>query len=60
MTFTIEVDGQEYIFDLSNHLDELKEKADIYAKSNPTNEEKELLKNPALVVTEDNYKIVIN
>jgi hypothetical protein len=60
MTFTIEADGQEYIFDLSNHLDELKEKADIYAKSNLTNEEEELLRNPALIVTENNYKIVIS
>jgi len=60
MTFTIEVDGQEYIFDLSSHLDELKEKADVYAKSDLTNEEEKLLRNPALIVTEDNYKIVIN
>ena len=60
MTFNIEVDGQEYKVDLSSHLEELKEKADIYAKSELTNEEKELLRNPALIVTEPNYKVVIN
>jgi hypothetical protein len=60
MILKIQVDNQEYTLDLSNHLEELKEKADIYAKSNLTNEEEELLKYPALIVTEENYKIVIN
>ena len=60
MTFTIEVDNQEYTLDLSNYLDELKEKADLYAKSDLTSEEKEILQWPALIVSEENYKIVIN
>ena len=60
MILKLQVDNQEYTLDLSNHLEELKEKADIHAKSNLTNEEEELLKYPALIVTEENYKIVIN
>lgn len=60
MTLTIKVDNQEYTLDLSSNLDELKEKSDLYTKSNLTSEEKEILKEPALIVSEENYKIVIN
>ena len=60
MILKIQVNNQEYTLDLSSYLDELKKKADIYAKSDLNNEEEELLKNPALTVTEENYKIVIN
>jgi hypothetical protein len=60
MVLKFQVDNQEYSLDLSNHLDELKEKADIYAKSDLTKEEKEILKEPALLVSEENYKIAIN
>ena len=60
MILKFQVDNQEYSLDLSNHLDELKEKADIYAKSDLTKEEKEILKEPALLVSEENYKIAIN
>jgi hypothetical protein len=60
MTFKVQVDNKEYSLDLSGVLDELKEKADIYAKYDLTDEEKEILKKPALEVSEENYKIVIN
>ena len=60
MIFKVQVDNQEYTLDLSDYLDELKEKSDIYAKSDLTDEEKEMLKKPALEVSEENYKIVIN
>ena len=54
------LNNKEYTLDLSNYLDELKEKSDIYAKSDLTDEEKEMLKKPALEVSEENYNIVIN
>ena len=60
MILKIDADDQEYTLDLSNKIEELKEKADIYAKSDLTDEEKELLQQPAKEVIEDNYKIVIN
>ena len=60
MIFKVQVDNQEYKLDLSDYLDELKEKSNIYAKSDFTDEEKEILKKPALEVSEENYKIVIN
>lgn len=59
-TLNIQVDDQEYIVDLTNYLEELKEKSDIYAKSELTDEEKEILRNPALVLTEPDYKLIIN
>ena len=60
MVLKLQVDDQEYTLDLSSYLDEFKEKADIYEKSDLTEEEKEILKKPALEVSEENYKIVIN
>ena len=56
----IEIDDQEYKVDLTDYLEELKEKSDIYAKSELTDEEKELLRNPALVLTESDYKVIID
>ena len=60
MVLKLQVDNQEYTLDLSNYLDNLKEKSDVYKKSDLTDEEKEILKWPALEVSEENYKIVIN
>ena len=60
MVLKLQVENEEYSLNLSDYLDELKEKADIYAKSDLTDEEKEILKMPALEVTEKNYKMVIN
>ena len=60
MALKLQIDNQEYTLDLSNYLDELKEKADLYAKSDLTSEEKEILQWPALIISEENYKIVIN
>jgi hypothetical protein len=45
---------------LTDYLEELKEKSDIYAKSELTDEEEEILRNPALILTEPNYKVIIN
>ena len=60
MILKIQTDNQEYTLNLSDHLDELKEKSDIYKKSDLNDEEKEILKKPALEISEENYKIVIN
>jgi len=59
-TLNIQVDNQEYKIDLSDYIEELKEKSDIYAKSELTDEEKEILRNPALVLTKPDYKVIIN
>ena len=59
-TLNIQVDDQEYKVDLTDYLEELKEKSDIYAKSELTDEEEEILRNPALVLTEPNYKVIID
>ena len=60
MILKLQVDNQEYTLNLSSHFDKLKEKSDLYAKSDLTIEEKEILQWPALEVSQDNYKIVIN
>lgn len=59
-TLKIQVDNQEYKVDLSNHIEEIKEKSDIYTKSELTDDEKEILRNPALILTQQDYKIIIN
>lgn len=59
-TLNIEIDDQEYKVDLTDYLEELKKKSDIYAKSELTDEEEKILRNPALVLTESNYKVIIN
>ena len=59
-TLNIEIDDQEYKVNLTDYLEELKEKSDIYAKSELTDEEEEILRNPALVLTESDYKVIIN
>ena len=60
MVLKFQTNNQEYSLNLLDHLDELKEKADLYAKSDLTDEEQEILKAPALEVSEENYKIIIN
>ncbi|MBR7037347.1 hypothetical protein IKI14_05920 [bacterium] len=59
-TLNIEIDDQEYKVNLTDYLEELKEKSDIYAKSELTDEEEEILRNPALILTETDYKVIIN
>lgn len=59
-TLNIEIDDQEYKVNLTDYLEELKEKSDIYAKSELTDEEEEILRNPALILTEPDYKVIIN
>ena len=59
MILKLNIDDQEYEFNLTNYIDELKEKSEIYAKSDLTDEEKNILQQPALVLEEKNYKLVI-
>jgi hypothetical protein len=59
MTLKLKIDSQNYEFDLSNYADQLKEKADIQEKSNLSDEEKNTLQQPALIVEEENYKLAI-
>ena len=58
LVLALEFDGQEYKLDLSNYLDELKKKSDAY-KDSSNADNQEMLKNPALIVDEDGYRIVI-
>lgn len=59
-TLDLQIDNQKYKVDLSNYIEQLKEKADIYAKSDLTDEEKSILEKPALELIEQDYKIIIN
>lgn len=59
MVLKFEIDWEKYEFDLSNHIDELKEKSDIYSKSDLTEDEKIILQSPALVLEDYNYKLVV-
>ena len=56
MTLELKIDNQEYSFDLSNYIDEFKEKADSYEWKS---ERKEIIWWPALILEEENYKLVI-
>ena len=58
LVLVLELNDQEYKLDLSNYLDELKEKSDAY-KDSSNADNQEMLKNPALIVDEDGYRIVI-
>ena len=60
MFLKLYVDDVEYKLDLSGVIEELEWKAGIYAKSDLTDEEEGILKEPALVILEENYKIVIS
>ena len=59
MILELNVDDQEYKFDLKNYIDEFKEKSEIYAKSDLTDEENNILQLPALILEKENYKLVI-
>jgi hypothetical protein len=59
MTLKLKIDSQNYEFDLYNYADQLKEKADIQEKSNLSDEEKNTLQQPALILEEENYKLAI-
>jgi hypothetical protein len=52
----LEIDNQEYNFDLSNYIDEFKDIADTHEWKA---ERKEILWWPALILEEENYKLVI-
>ena len=56
MTLNLRVDNQEYAFDLTNYIEEMKDKSDAHEWKA---ERKEILWWPALVIEEENYKLVI-
>ena len=55
-TLKLKIDNQEYDFDLSNYIEELKDKSDA---NEWKAERKEILWWPALILEEENYKLVI-
>lgn len=55
----LNVDNQEYRINLSTHIEELKEKSDLYKKWDNTNEELNELKKPALILNWENYRLII-
>lgn len=59
MILKLNIDDQEYEFNLTNYIDKLKEKSEIYAKSDLTDKERNILQQPALVLEEKNYKLTI-
>jgi len=59
MTLKLKIDSQNYEFDLSNYVDQLKEKSDLQKKSDVSDEEKSILQQPAIILEEENYKLVI-
>ena len=59
MTLKLKIDNQNYEFDLSSYADQLKEKSDLQEKSDLSDEEKNTLQQPALIVEEENYKLAI-
>lgn len=56
MTLELKINDQEYNFDLSNYIEEFKNKSDSYEWKA---ERKEIIWWPALILEEDNYKLVI-
>ena len=56
---TLNIENNIYNIDYSDYIDSLIEKAMIEKYSNPTEEEIEILNNPALIIEQDNYKLII-
>ena len=59
MTLKLKIDNQNYEFNLSSYADQLKEKSDLQKKSDLSDEEKSILQQPAIILEEENYKLVI-
>ena len=55
----INLDNKEYNIDLNEYVPQLVEKANLYRKTDLTDEEEKELNEPALILDEENYKIVI-
>lgn len=55
----ITTDNQKYMIDLSDYIPQLLEKSDLYRKSDYTDTESEQLKQPALTLDWEYYKLVI-
>ena len=53
----LNIDNQKYIIDLTNYLDELKNKSEIFNKNNKENI---ITITPALTLEIENYKLIIN
>jgi hypothetical protein len=58
-TRTINLDNQEYTINLTEYTPQLLEKADLYRKSDLTSEEEIQLRQPALILDWENYKLII-
>ena len=58
-TRTINLDNQEYTINLTEYTTQLLEKADLYRKSDLTSEEEIQLRQPALILDWENYKLII-
>lgn len=56
----IKVWDQEYKIDLSDYIEQMKEKSELYTKTDYyTIEEQQQLGEPALILEQDNYKLII-
>ncbi len=55
----ININNKDYRIDLWNNIEQLKEKAELYKKWDFTGEESDELKNPALILDWENYRLII-
>jgi len=55
----LDLNNKEYRIDLSDYIPQLVEKSDLYKKNDYTNEEREELHKPALILDWEDYKLVI-
>ena len=55
----LNLDNKEYKIDLADYIPQLIEKSNIYKKSDLTNEEEEELRNPALILDWEDYRLII-
>lgn len=58
-TIKLNFDNQEFTIDLWEYIPQLIEKAELYAKSDYTNEELEEIKKPALILDWENYRLIL-
>ena len=56
----IDVDNDQYEINLSEYIPLFIEKSELYRKSDLTNEESKELNSPALVLDEENYRLIIS
>ena len=56
----LNIEDKEYKIDLSNYIEKMKEKSELYKKTGHTNEEEQQLKEPALIIDQDDYRLIIS